>query len=204
MKPAYNLIVSLALFLTMCNSQPVQTTNDDIGFDFYYNPVKPFDIKHPTSYIGKWTYSFPFYSRMLLLDNNNTFKFYEGACMGSSYSEGSWTKNGNLVILTSYDKYKIQAPANQYKQQDTVEIIPVYEASTPAESDGLDTMIKLKMPDFCFTGSYTTPSVINFSDTTYVYFNYDRFTIIGDTLYQLGKLDIPEGYKFVLKQNMEY
>lgn len=88
----------MASIVSCRNNTQDETKNGLFAFE-----QKPFVN---TSWVGKWHYSFPFYSSELIILQDSTFKFHEQSCLGHSYSEGQWTVNGQSIFLTSYEKYR--------------------------------------------------------------------------------------------------
>lgn len=177
------------VLLTQCTSRQEKTAG--IGALLHLQPRYAVQaIKHPTSYIGEWSYSFPFYSSSLLIKEDGTFTYHDRGCTGSSYSEGTWTQIGLDIVITSYQQY---APDKQVEliEIDSEPDVPVEPEPAPNEKEELkgDSMkffidTALLYP----TGIITLDDIkSNSTDPYHVYFDKVVFRLMGDTLYELKK-----------------
>jgi len=148
--------------------------------------------QHATSYVGDWSYNFPFYSSELTIDNNGTFKFHDQGCTGHGCSEGKWINYGWAILLKSFAKYStnelpkmIEVPSNRNLSS------PKHKKATGKTEFKIDSSI--------FDETVTFKVLA--SDTTNVYFDNVLMILENDTLYQLGKNGSKTNTKFILIKN---
>lgn len=142
---------------------------------------------HPTSYIGEWTYNFPFYTSELSISGDGSFRFHEQGCLGHGYSEGRWTNYGKGILLTSADKYAYNRHDEQKENK------PKTPPSTSGQKKSKDKV----------TFTIDTGSIANFNsfDTSNVYFDKSFLRLDGDTLFQIENNGLKNGKKYVLAKN---
>lgn len=81
----------------------------------------------PNPLAGTWKLSNNniWYSSTLTLSEDGRFDFESMSCLGQTYSKGSWERNNNIIILTSFDSPK----------QKTVEPVFIEEEPTTAPNN---------------------------------------------------------------------
>jgi hypothetical protein len=140
---------------------------------------------HPDpSIIGSWTYSFPFYSMELVIKENGFFQYYAQGCVNKSYSEGFWTiHNGNLE-LSSFDQFKNQSVLKDDLIEDSI-------VSTDAIREA-GTVVNEKIEDVFILDllRFKTSLLVDWPDTSRIYFDKISYRLVGDTLYQLDSRGI--------------
>jgi len=192
-------IISFLVFsilATQCVSKEEhddKTSLIDLQFGKTNVPLKFFD--KPIIY-GTWTYSFPFYSSELTVNENGTFIFHEQGCMGHGYTEGTWTSSGDTYILTSLAKYK---------QQQEVKVEPIVQPIKTKKRE-----IKANANDstgfFIMLPEYTQSDIsykVSFSDTSNIYYDKVLFRFLNNALYRLDSLGITKEAKFVNTKNLQ-
>lgn len=147
-----------------------------------------------TTYIGEWSYSFPFYSSELIIEANGAFKFHEQGCMGHGYSEGKWTQHGANIMLTSLE---------HYANNEVPKIIEV-KGSTEATKPRENRKNKKGKIEYSFDSSFINTTVtykFGPNDTTNVYFDKLQLRINGDTLYRLDSYGYRTDTKYIMVKN---
>src|SRR6476619_1073630 len=56
---------------------------------------------HRSSPVGDWGSTIFMYSCRLSIRSNHTFSFVDQSCLGSSFSEGTWSRTGLNILLNS-------------------------------------------------------------------------------------------------------
>jgi len=79
----------IVLFFLGCKTQEIKLTDDRI--------------------IGKYEYNMFMYTIQLQLNTDKTYSFYEESCIGKTYSEGNWTRNGTIILLTSNNNQRLDS-----------------------------------------------------------------------------------------------
>lgn len=68
-----------------------------------------FDRPRQTVLTGKWVCNHTiWYSSELVLTQEGKFTYYDQSCLKQNFSEGSWLKQGNFIVLSSLMGYKPQ------------------------------------------------------------------------------------------------
>jgi hypothetical protein len=138
--------------------------------------------KKQLSFTGDWEHSFPFFSGSLVLESRGKFRFFESGCLGQRYSEGLWATDGTFVTLNSFDEFK-ETP------QLITEELSHESFSGFSEIVGDSLVLKVRNIDLPVHRA-------SLPDTTYEYFNNQRFVLQQDTLYELDKNALLTGRKF--------
>jgi hypothetical protein len=126
-------VFACCVLLIQCTSSRDEMAG--VGALFPFKPQPPVQpIRHPDSYIGKWSYSFPFYGRGLLIKEDSTFVYHSQSCLGHWYSEGTLTGSWMGIVLTSSKRY-----ANNRSSGDTSF---VYFKGAPLRIEG-DTLFEI-------------------------------------------------------------
>ena len=176
---------SLGLFLlTQCNTKTVS----DSDAKFLSLSTKTLSANSLT---GEWKYNNTiWYSSELSLQDNGTFTFHDQGCYGQKFSQGQWTNNNGIIILTSFDSFK------QKEQRDTA--ITMTTTTRQAQSK-----LKNGKIEYSFIGfkAVSTPILTNPHDTVRVYFDKIQLQLQGDTLYCMGSNKLPEDAKFYRTKN---
>jgi hypothetical protein len=170
MKPTLIILFLVSAFLV--NSCDRETKHASI------TPAK----KNQLNFAGDWEHNFPFYSSSLILESSGKFRFMERNCFGQRYSEGLWTSGGAFVTLNSFDKFK-ETPHSATE--------PIAELSDSSFVEFVGDSVVWKPQHL--NVSYRVPPL---PDTTYEYFNSQRFVFQQDTLYELEKNVVLTGRKF--------
>lgn len=69
------------------------------------SPLVP--TKANNYFAGEWKYNNTiWYTSELLLNNNGTFTFHDQGCYGKQFTQGNWTAADDLVVLTSFERFK--------------------------------------------------------------------------------------------------
>lgn len=186
----------ISILATQCVSKEEhddKTSLLDLQFGKTNIPLKTFD--KPTIY-GTWTYSFPFYSSELTVNENGTFIFHEQGCMGHGYTEGTWTSSGDTYILTSLAKYKQQ---QEVKVETIVQPIKTKKREIKANAND-STGFFIMLPEYTQSDiSYK----VSFSDTSNIYYDKVLFRFLNNALYRLDSVGISQEAKFVSTKNMQ-
>lgn len=186
----------ISILATQCVSKEEHTDKTsllDLQFGKTNIPLKTFD--KPTIY-GTWTYSFPFYSSELTVNENGTFIFHEQGCMGHGYTEGTWTSSGDTYILTSLAKYKQQ---QEVKVETIVQPIKTKKREIKANAND-STGFFIMLPEYTQSDiSYN----VSFSDTSNIYYDKVLFRFLNNALYRLDSVGISQEAKFVSTKNMQ-
>jgi hypothetical protein len=172
MKPVLIILILFRVVFLQCSQpeKPVENIRSD-------SP----ELISPNPLFATWEYSFPFYSSELIIDSNGTFKFYNGSCLGKGYSEGTWIRIGQELVLTSYDRYK--------KPRTVPTSTVVY---TPVQNKKAKTkQIKSSKDPFTFDMSeYSSEYSITtgyWPDTANLYFDHSRYRIGENVLVELDE-----------------
>lgn len=185
-----------SILVTQCVSKEKHDNNNlllDLQFGKTSTPHRTFE--KPAVY-GTWTYSFPFYSSELTMNENGTFIFHEQGCIGHGYTEGTWTSSGDTYILTSFAKYKQQ----QKTKAETI-MQPIITKGSKIKANPYDsTDVLIMIPeDEQSDLSYK----VSFSDTSNIYYDKVLFRFLNNVLYRLDSLGITQEAKFVSTKNMK-
>lgn len=185
-----NLIISLLglCLLTQCNNKQSDIGKVDFSFDLkpklvFVSPRSVIEER----FVGKWLYSFPFYSSELIINVDGTFQYHDQGCMCQSYSEGKWTINGQEITLHSFEEFK-KSNAPAIIKTETKSVF-VRKKNQKSKSDGL----KFNLPTFSTEYSVS----VKRPDTSNIYFEKLRFMLIKDTLYKLDEKGLFAESKFV-------
>jgi hypothetical protein len=168
------LLLNIIVLMATCNNH--HSSNKDI---LTSNPVP----SQPASVHGVWTYNFPFYSSELIIDTGGTFKFHNQGCTGQGYSEGNWKLYGDILVLTSFDKYK-------EVQQSVVTVIetkPIQAPYKKKKKGGQKTLYFDTSLDHIYSSLHTSTFSFKYPDTSNIYFDQIIYRLRGDTLYQIDK-----------------
>ena len=99
-------IMMICFLMTACSPSPdVQNSNAhnlekaEFGLHFEQNALAEKGLK--LTFEGTYQIKRLYYSNFLSLLPNNEFTYLESSCLGSVYSEGTWKKEGNFIILNS-------------------------------------------------------------------------------------------------------
>jgi len=141
---------------------------------------------------GEWKYSNSiWYSSELTLHDNGTFKFHDQGCYGQKFSQGQWTNNNGIILLTSCDTFK------QKEQAETIKSTEV--------ADQKKTKHKLKKGEveYSFVGFKNVPPPVlpGPNDTIRVYLDKVQLQFRNDTLFCIGSEKLPEEAKFHRAKN---
>jgi hypothetical protein len=125
-----------------------------------------------------WQYGFPFYSSELTIDSNGTFAFHNQGCTGHGYSEGTWIRIGQELVLTSYGRYKEQ---RRLTTSTVVSTLVKNKKQKKKRIKSGEEIFTIDIPE------YTTTTSFNWPDTSNVYFDHRRYRIGGDVLIELDE-----------------
>jgi len=198
MAPFFKLVsfAFIMALLTQCKHK----ADDHANAGFKIEPVKYrilsstsfYPQQHATSYVGEWSYDFPFYSSELTIDNDGTFKFHDQGCTGHGYSEGKWTKYGSAILLTSFKKYSVNESPRMIEVPSHRNSSSPKHKKAPGKTEfAIDSSLFDETVTYRFLGS----------DTTSVYFDNVLMILENDILYQLDKNGSKTDTKFILTKN---
>src|SRR5262245_55464673 len=103
-----NFIITITglFLLTQCHTKE---DNDS----FYVPTTVSLNAHYKKAVLGEWTSSSTMWDiSQLTLQDDGTFTYYSGYCLGSSFTKGHWTNDQYRIILSSDETYK---PAREMK-----------------------------------------------------------------------------------------
>ena len=127
----------------------------------------------------------------MTLQNDGTFEFHDQGCYGQKFSQGHWTNNNGIILLTSFDTFK------QKEQTETSKPIVV------AEQKKIKHKIKKGEVEYSFVGFKDVPPPVlpGPNDTVRIYLDKVQLHLKNDTLYCVGSDKLPEEAKFHRTKN---
>lgn len=139
----------------------------------------------------------------LTLKTDSTFLYEYGGCLGTTYSAGKWTLQGNMIVLNSDEKYapkpeELIVPVAEAQQEIQEETTAPADTLVPGKA--LKTFTLTYVPPKEVVASVTTGNLLSDSSFTYI---KDRVLILEqDTLYELnGFMGPRSGTKYRATQN---
>jgi hypothetical protein len=58
---------------------------------------------------GQWLYNNTiWYSAELTINKDGEFRFYTQNCLGQNFTEGKWSKEGDIIVLSSSEAYNLK------------------------------------------------------------------------------------------------
>ena len=160
------------LLLTQCNTKHDNNSRTQL-------PIQTSQIENYKVLIGKWKYNFPWYISELTLKANGTFKFHDQGCFGQKFSEGHWTNENGIILLTSFDTFK-----------------PREQIETKVSNEDIGELNTARKPK-----KIPPPFMPGLKDTVRVYFDKIPLELRNDTLYCVGIDKLPEDSKFWRDKN---
>ena len=177
---------SLGLFLlTQCT-----TKTDNNSLTQVLSPSAK--TQSDNSLTGEWKYSHSiWYASELTLADNGTFKFHDQGCYGQKFSQGQWTNNNGIILLTSFDSFK------QKEQTETIKSTEVADQKKPRRK------LKKGEVEYTFVGfkDVPPPFLPGPNDTVRIYLDKIKLQLSNDTLFCVGSDKLPEGAKFYRTKN---
>ena len=134
-------------------------------------------------FIGTWVYTFPFYYSKLKIFKTGRFTYYDGGCMGKSYTEGNWEVIDGKLSLTSFSKYQIETKSTYTTWYDSSKI----ETNNAGTLDSNYTLIR------------PMGIKVTHPDTSNIYFNKKLFLKEKNSLIELDKNQSKTDVKYVKK-----
>ncbi len=175
-----------ALFLlTQCNTK---SDNDSLTQILSPSPKTQYE----DSFTGEWKYSHSiWYASELTLQDDGTFKFHDQGCYGQKFSQGKWSKNNDIIELTSFDTFKQKEAVETDKRKELV------DQKKPRRK------LKKGEVEWTFVGFKDVPTHVlpGPNDTVRIYLNKIKLQLSNDTLYCVGSDKLPEEAKFHRTKN---
>jgi hypothetical protein len=135
------------------------------------------------AYVSDNMYSFG----SLNLKADSTFLYEFGGCLGTTYSAGKWTLQGNMIVLNSYEKYapkpvELSIPLAKVQQEISEETRAPADTTAPAKT--FKTFTLTYVPPKDVSAPVTIGDFLPDSSFTFL---KDRVLIFEqDTLYELN------------------
>jgi hypothetical protein len=190
-----SLATSIIILAPSCNPASKELNN-------YTTPERKINLTEEI--IHTWVYASDniFYSCYIDIKPDSTFSYKSTGCMGSCYSEGTWTYKNSLLSLTSFETYapkKTDAPEEQISYEEAEKLMDL--SSPDSVSNSIYTLKVTKSSVFPTVS--VNPSASNLKlDSTTTFFKERLFAFEKDTLYELKDfMQMRSGSKYYKSQN---